>query len=111
MAQIACDKKPSLEERAGQLFRRVQDLKKKRFWTMLLDGKKRVLKLVRISEGTLTSSLVQPREVCRPAIEKAAPAMRLAHNHPSGDTSPSEEDRRITTRLVATRKGLRDPSA
>lgn len=80
----------------------VQDLKKECFWAVLLDGKNRILKLVRISEGTLTSSLVHPREVFRPAIEEATSGVILVHNHPSGDPAPSEEDRRITRRLVET---------
>ena len=81
-----------------------QDLKKECFWAVLLDGKNRILKLVRISEGTLTSSLVHPREVFRPAIEEATSGVLLVHNHPSGDPGPSDEDRRITARLVETGK-------
>ena len=81
-----------------------QDLKKECFWAILLDGKNRILKLVRISEGTLTSSLVHPREVFRPAIEEATSGVLVVHNHPSGDPAPSDEDRRITKRLVETGK-------
>ena len=80
----------------------VPGLLKECFWTLLLDGKNRTLKLVKVSEGTLTSSLVHPREVFRPAIEEAAAGVILAHNHPSGDPTPSREDREITRRLVAT---------
>ncbi len=80
----------------------VPALLKECFWTLLLDGKNRTLKLVKVSEGTLTSSLVHPREVFRPAIEEAAAGVILAHNHPSGDPTPSREDREITRRLVAT---------
>ncbi len=79
-----------------------EDLKKECFWAVLLDGKNRILKLVRISEGTLTSSLVHPREVFRPAIEEATSGVLLVHNHPSGDPAPSDENKRITTRLVET---------
>jgi len=80
----------------------VPGLLKECFWTLLLDGKNRTLKLVKVSEGTLTSSLVHPREVFRPAIEEASAGVILAHNHPSGDPTPSREDREITRRLVAT---------
>ena len=79
-----------------------QDLKKECFWAVLLDGKNRILKLVRISEGTLTSSLVHPREVFRSAIEEATSGVLLVHNHPSGDPAPSDANKRITTRLVET---------
>ena len=93
---------------SGQVFEhfqvQFQDLKKECFRAVLLDGKNRILKLVRISEGTLTSSLVHPREVFRPAIEEATSGVLLVHNHPSGDPGPSDEDRRITARLVETGK-------
>ena len=49
--------------------------------------------------GTLTASLVHPREVFRDAIRSAAAAIVLVHNHPSGDPSPSAEDRSVTERL------------
>ena len=54
-----------------------------------------------VSVGTLTASLVHPREVFREAIRAAAAAVLLVHNHPSGDPSPSEEDRTVTERLVS----------
>ena len=66
---------------------------------LLLDGKNRPIKLVRVSEGTLTASLVHPREVFVPVIEETAAAIILVHNHPSGDPTPSAEDVAITRRL------------
>lgn len=81
---------------------RVVDLRKECFWDVLLDGKNRIIRVVKISEGSLTSSLVHPREVFRPAIEDAAAAVLFVHNHPSGDPTPSREDYRITGRLVET---------
>ena len=81
-----------------------QGLKKECFWNVLLDGKNRILKIVRISEGSLTSSLVHPREVFRPAIREAAAGVLFVHNHPSGDPAPSSEDTQITRRLVETGK-------
>lgn len=83
---------------------RMQDLKKECFWNLLLDGKNRISRIVRVSEGSLTSSLVHPREVFRPAIREAAAALLFVHNHPSGDPSPSREDLQITRRLVETGK-------
>jgi len=57
-----------------------------------------------ISIGTVNSNLVHPREVFRPAIEYSAAAVILAHNHPSGLSEPSDEDRRVTEQLVAAGK-------
>jgi DNA repair protein RadC len=82
--------------------RRFNSLRKECFWSLLLDGKNRILSIERISEGSLTSSLVHPREVFRPAIEFSAAGVLFVHNHPSGDPSPSEEDLRVTNRLVET---------
>jgi DNA repair protein RadC len=74
-------------------------LKKEEFHVLLLDAKNRRIKDVRISEGSLTSSLVHPREVFNPVIRESAAAVILIHNHPSGDPSPSQEDLHITRRL------------
>ncbi len=79
-----------------------EELKKECFWDVLLDGKNRIIKVVKVSEGSLTASLVHPREVYRPAIQEAAAAVLFVHNHPSGDPSPSPEDIQITRRLVET---------
>lgn len=76
------------------------DLKKECFWAVLLDGRNRIIRVVKISEGTLTSSLVHPREVFRPAILEAAASMIFVHNHPTGEPDPSPEDISITRRLV-----------
>ena len=74
-------------------------LKKEEFHVLLLDAKNRKLKDVRVSEGSLTSSLVHPREVFQPIIRESAAAAILVHNHPSGDPMPSQEDLKITQRL------------
>jgi DNA repair protein RadC len=54
-----------------------------------------------VSQGTLTASLVHPREVFRPALRESAAAVVLVHNHPSGDPTPSPDDARLTLRLCA----------
>jgi DNA repair protein RadC len=77
-------------------------LKKEKFLCALLDTKNRIFKENIISEGTLTSSPVHPREVFRDAIKEAAAAVLFVHNHPSGDPSPSRDDINITKRLVET---------
>jgi len=71
-----------------------------KFIALLLDGRHRVLREEVVSQGTLTASLVHPREVFRPALRESAAALILVHNHPSGDPTPSVEDREVTLRLV-----------
>jgi len=67
---------------------------------VLLDTKHHLLRVVEISLGTLNESVAHPREVFRPVLLHAAYAFVLVHNHPSGDPTPSEADRRLTRRLV-----------
>lgn len=69
------------------------------FWCVPLDGKNRPLGLNCVSIGTLTASLVHPREVLKPLILTSAAAAVVVHNHPSSDPTPSREDSAITTRL------------
>ena len=78
---------------------RLPQLEREVFYVLLLDGKNRVEGEVLVSEGSLTAALVHPREVFAPAIRAAAAALILVHNHPSGDPTPSAEDRAITERL------------
>ncbi len=66
---------------------------------MLLDAKNVVMRVAEIHVGTLTMSPVGPREVFREAIRDGASAIIVAHNHPSGDPTPSPEDRVVTERL------------
>ncbi|MCK6478692.1 MAG: DNA repair protein RadC [Planctomycetes bacterium] len=80
---------------------RLKDLPKEQFFAVLLDGKNRVMRDYRVSEGSLTASLVHPREVFAPAIRDSAGALVFVHNHPSGDPTPSVEDVEITRRLCA----------
>lgn len=80
---------------------RLAGLAQERFYVLLLDGKGRLLREVRVSEGSLTASLVHPREVFRRAVREAAAAVILVHNHPSGDPEPSPEDSTLTGRLRA----------
>ena len=70
------------------------------FWLLLLDGKHRVTGASMVSRGTLTTSLVHPREVFGPAVRMGAAAVIVCHNHPSGDPEPSPEDLQVTRRLV-----------
>ncbi len=81
------------------LYPRLRDATQERFHVILLDGRHRVMRDELVSQGTLTASLMHPREVFRPALREAAAAVILVHNHPSGDPTPSQEDRDVTARL------------
>lgn len=71
------------------------------FWVLLLDRKYRLRRpAIRISLGIADASLVHPREVFKEAIRSSSAAVVLAHNHPSGDPTPSAEDIRITRQLI-----------
>ena len=69
------------------------------FLSVLLDVKHRPLRDDRVSAGILDGSLIHPREVFVAAVRDRAAAVILVHNHPSGDPSPSEQDREVTRRL------------
>lgn len=69
------------------------------FWALLLDNKHRLIKEQTISLGGLNSTVVQPREVFLGAIQEAAAAILVLHNHPSGDPTPSQDDIHLTQRL------------
>lgn len=75
------------------------DLDREIFAVMVLDARRRVLGVNVVSVGTLSASLVHPREVFKVALLLNGAAVIVAHNHPSGDCSPSEEDREVTKRL------------
>lgn len=78
---------------------RMAPLQKEIFCVLLLDAKHRKLREVQVSEGSLTASIVHPREVFAPAVRDAAAAVILVHNHPSGEPTPSAEDVELTRRL------------
>jgi DNA repair protein RadC len=74
-------------------------LEVEKFWVLCLNRKNRLKKLVEVTSGTATASLVHPREAFRVAIQHGATAIVCAHNHPSGDPSPSSADISVTRRL------------
>jgi len=78
----------------------MEDLRREVFRVALLDAQNGLLRDCVISEGTLSASLVHPREVFKPAILESAASIILLHNHPSGDPTPSREDVRLTRQLV-----------
>ena len=70
------------------------------FVSLMLDARHRPIAYQVVSVGTATASLVHPREVFQPAVGLGACALIVAHNHPSGDPTPSPEDREVTDRLI-----------
>ncbi|MDP7557189.1 MAG: DNA repair protein RadC [Nitrospinaceae bacterium] len=77
-------------------------LKKEIVKVVLLNPKLSVIRDITISEGSLNASIVHPREVMIPAIKDSAASFVLMHNHPSGDSTPSQQDIEITHRLSKT---------
>ena len=78
----------------------IDDDAREHFLAIYLDGRHRAIAHSIVSIGTATATLVHPREVFQPAVLLGAVAVLLLHNHPSGDPSPSTEDRDITRRLA-----------
>ena len=74
--------------------------KKEHLKSLLLDTKNRVLAIKTVSIGDLSSSIVHPREVYKDAVLASAASIIVAHNHPSGDPTPSTEDVAVTKRLI-----------
>ena len=85
-----------------RLFRNsLRDLQVEEFHLLALDSQSQVLRGVLVTRGLLNSSLVHPREVFRAAIAEAAAGIIVVHNHPSGDPTPSAEDKAVTRQLLA----------
>ncbi|MDA1081090.1 MAG: DNA repair protein RadC [Gemmatimonadetes bacterium] len=90
---------------------RLEDLPVEEFHVAVLDAQHRLDRDILVTRGILNSSLVHPREVFREAIAERAAAIVLVHNHPSGDPTPSPDDRAITGQMVAAGKLLDIPVA
>jgi len=86
-------------EKAVEQLADIRDKKQEHFVVMTLDGANRLIAKRIITIGTLTSSLVHPREVFADAITDRAASIIVAHNHPSGNLEPSQADMEITNRL------------
>jgi DNA repair protein RadC len=86
---------------AAVLFRQhLGAVDREHFLVAMLDQKNKVIGINTVSMGSLTASVVHPREVMKPAILSNAAALLCCHNHPSGSPLPSQEDRALTKRLV-----------
>lgn len=79
---------------------RIINFSKEHFFVISLDARNNFIGIDEISVGTLTASIVHPRETFESAIKRHAAQIIIAHNHPSGETDPSEDDLKITKRLV-----------
>lgn len=88
------------------LYQSMQREKKEIFKVLFLDGKNELINVENLFEGSLTSSVVYPREIMKKAIKHNATALIFVHNHPSGDPSPSQSDKEITEKLVSAGKTM-----
>lgn len=90
----------SAEDVANIFMEELRYLKKEHFNTVLVNSKGEIILTDEVSVGELSSTVVHPREVFSQAIRKSAAAVIFVHNHPSGDSNPSDEDIKTTKRLV-----------
>lgn len=103
------DKQTRLYMKPSQVWEALKDIresKKEHFVIFYLDTKNQEITQEIISIGILNASLVHPREVFEPAVRNLASQIIVAHNHPSGDNTPSQEDLNITQKLVESGKIL-----
>ncbi len=98
-AQII-DRPEDVVDIVGQQIARLRGERREHFFAILMDAKGVVIRVSDIHIGTLTASMVGAREVFREAIRDGACSLIIGHNHPSGDTTPSPEDIRVTKELV-----------
>lgn len=85
---------------------KLQDLKKEIFIALYLDTANMIISDSIISEGTINGTSVTPREVFHDAIKVLAASVIIIHNHPSGNTRPSQEDKMITQKMVEAGKNI-----
>lgn len=88
---------------------RLRDIRQEEFHALLLNTRHHVLREVLVTRGILDASLVHPREVFRIAVSEGAAGVILVHNHPSGDPTPSPEDRAVTRQLGAAGRAIGIP--
>ncbi len=96
---LAKSRKVSSSSEVHQLFKFLAHETKEHFLALHLDTKNKIICVDQVSVGSLSASIVHPREVMKSALLSSAAAMIFIHNHPSGDPTPSREDMEITTRL------------
>jgi len=91
---------------AGLIMEKMRYEDQEHFVVLLLDTRNRCIDDRRISTGGLNANIAHPREIFREALSRSAAAIIVAHNHPSGDPTPSEEDKALTRRLVEAGKTM-----
>ncbi len=91
---------PEKAYNANQTITNVQEEAQEVFGILVLNTKNKIVAVHEVSRGTLSASMVHPREVFKPAVLHNAAAIICFHNHPSGDPEPSKDDIKITKRLV-----------
>jgi DNA repair protein RadC len=96
----------SCDDIAGFFMADMRAMKNECFKVLLLNVKNEVIAVQAVSMGIINSSLIDPREVFRPAVKRGAASVALAHNHPSGNPEPSGADVDVTLRLVEAGKLL-----
>lgn len=109
--QLALDKpKVSSSMDAFEVLRPfLADLNVEEFWVIFLNQANKVMAVEQVSSGGISYTLADPRLIFRTALEKFATAVIVAHNHPSGNTKPSEQDIKLTKKLVECGKLLDVP--
>ena len=84
----------------------MSDLNKEEFWILLLNRANNLIKKIRISEGGLTGTVADPKIIFKHALDSSASSIILAHNHPSNNLKPSQNDIDLTKKLVSAGKLL-----
>ena len=103
------DKKSSLILSPKDVWENLKDIrdhKKEHFVIFYLDARNQEIQKETISVGILNANLIHPREVFEPAVRSSAAQILIAHNHPSGDTEPSDDDVKVTKNLIEAGKIL-----
>ena len=77
----------------------IGEISHEEFWVILLNRNNKILKKINISKGGLSSTVIDVRIILKHALDELASAIILCHNHPSGNTEPSQEDKRITSKI------------
>ena len=99
-SEVICKNKISKSQDAFEIFHSLMgDLPYEEFWLLLLNRANRVVKKVKISEGGISGTVVDPKKIFQICLEQHATSIILGHNHPSGAVTPSEADNKITKKI------------
>ena len=99
-SEVICKNKISKSQDAFEIFHSLMgDLPYEEFWILMLSKANKVIKKVRISEGGVSGTVVDPKKIYKIALDHHASSLILGHNHPSGNIQPSEADQKITKKI------------